>query len=103
MEPYYHRWCRIQQFCRQIWTQADLGTHKQPVINLPSNLILQLITSITMAVSTLAMAIASLPNIDMDPLARSWISVFAIALFIAGFAAGPGILFWIIVNEIFPK
>jgi sugar porter (SP) family MFS transporter len=62
-----------------------------------------LITSIIMAISTLAMAIVSLQTIEVDPQARSWISVIAIALFIAGFAAGPGLIFWIIVNEIFPK
>lgn len=56
-----------------------------------------------MAISTIALAAVSLQSVEIDPQARSWISVISLALFIAGFAAGPGLVFWIIVNELFPK
>jgi sugar porter (SP) family MFS transporter len=59
---------------------------------------------VSVSVLTVALLVVGFAQTDLiqNAEAKSYLSLAAIAVFIAAFAAGPGILFWIIINEIFP-
>jgi len=60
-----------------------------------------LFTVSVLTVSLLLVGFAQTSIIENEDV-KGYLSLVSIAVFIAAFAAGPGILFWIIINEIFP-